>query len=98
MLFQDKKIKIHRIKRISLTEQQKAGFESQHKELIDRRKCDRIKAILLRNESWSTPMIAQALRIHETTVVRYIEQYLRDGKLSCDSGGSKSFLTDKHMI
>tara|TARA_Y100000817_G_C16809126_1_gene523410 strand:+ start:153 stop:1184 length:1032 start_codon:yes stop_codon:yes gene_type:complete len=83
------------MKRISLTEQQKADLESQHKELRDRRKCDRIKAILLRNESWSTPMIAQALRIHETTVVRYIEQYLRDGKLSCDSGGSKSFLTDK---
>jgi hypothetical protein len=38
----------------------------------------RIKATLLRDENWPTPMIAQALRIHETTVVRYIDAYAHD--------------------
>ncbi|NRA72143.1 MAG: helix-turn-helix domain-containing protein [Gammaproteobacteria bacterium] len=47
-----------------------------------------MKTVLLRDENWPTPMIAQALRIHETTIVRYIDNYVRDEKLTCDSGGS----------
>ena len=36
-------------------------------------------------------MIAQALRIHETTVTRHLNDY-QEGKLSISSGGSSSFL------
>ncbi|MFT5840153.1 MAG: hypothetical protein ACI9UT_002664 [Flavobacteriales bacterium] len=38
-------------------------------------------------------MIAQALRIHETSVVRYIEDYLTNEKLTINSGGCDSYLT-----
>ena len=47
----------------------------------DGRNRDRIKAVLLRSESWSTPMIAQALRLHETTIVRHIDDYLQQFNL-----------------
>ena len=40
-------------------------------------------------------MIAQALRIHETTIVRYIDNYVRDEKLTCDSGGSQGYLSQE---
>jgi transposase len=70
-------------------------LETRHKSSSDRRECDRIKAILLRDENWPTPMIAQALRIHETTVVRYIDAYAHDQKLTCNSGGSLSYLSQE---
>ncbi|PCJ46058.1 MAG: IS630 family transposase, partial [Gammaproteobacteria bacterium] len=47
----------------------------------DGRVRDRIKAVLLRSEGWSTPMIAQALRLHETSIVRHINEYLKKEKL-----------------
>ncbi|MCP4989479.1 MAG: hypothetical protein GY928_26515 [Colwellia sp.] len=40
-------------------------------------------------------MIAQALSIHETSVVRYIDGYLIDKKLTINSGGSDGYLTDE---
>lgn len=66
-----------------------------HKKSCDKkRESDRIKAVLLRDEHWPTLMIAQALRIHETSVVRYIDDYLASEKLVINSGGSESYLTD----
>ncbi|WP_332248886.1 winged helix-turn-helix domain-containing protein [Psychromonas ingrahamii] len=49
----------------------------------------------MRDEDWSTHMIAQALRIHETSVVRYIDDYVTSEKLTTNSGGSDSYLTDE---
>ena len=40
-------------------------------------------------------MIAQALRVHETNVVRFIDDYLVSEKLTIESGGSDSRLTDE---
>ncbi len=59
-----------------------------------KRENDRIKAVLLRNESWSTPMISQALCVQETSVVRFIDDYLDSEKLTIESGGSGSHLPD----
>ncbi|EAY3717445.1 helix-turn-helix domain-containing protein [Salmonella enterica] len=53
----------------------------------DKRECNRIKAILLASEDWSVPMIAQALRLHETSVYRHISDYLNNGKLMPKNGG-----------
>ncbi|TVO30471.1 helix-turn-helix domain-containing protein, partial [Vibrio algivorus] len=53
---------------------------------------DRIKAVLLASESWSNSMISQALRIHETTVTRHINDYLKSEKLTPETGGSQSKL------
>jgi len=48
------------IKNIKLTTDQKIDFETLHDASRDGRVRDRIKAILLRLEGWSTSMIAQA--------------------------------------
>lgn len=79
--------------KIELTAGQKAELELLHRACHDKRECDRIKAILLASEGWSTPMIAQALRLHETSVQRHISEYLNNGKLMPENGGSDSHLS-----
>ncbi|ARR48931.1 IS630 family transposase [Photobacterium damselae subsp. damselae] len=53
--------------KVTLTYKQKYELENQHDKTRDGRVRDRIKAVLLASEGWSTAMISQALRIHETT-------------------------------
>lgn len=77
-----------------LTSEAKAALEQRHKKCRDSKESDRIKAVLLRSEDWTIPMISQALRIHECTVSRHLDDYL-DGKLKITSGGSTSILDDK---
>lgn len=76
----------------NLTAKEKASLEQRHNVCRDGKEQDRIKAVLLRSEGWTIPMIAQALRIHESTVTRHINDYL-DGKLTIASGGSTSMLS-----
>jgi transposase len=79
--------------KIQLTQEQKKELEAQHKKERDSKVCDRIKAVLLSSEGWTQSQIAQALRIHETTVAIHIADYLRERKLKNESGGSESKLT-----
>ncbi|EMU7434105.1 helix-turn-helix domain-containing protein [Salmonella enterica] len=51
-----------------------------------------MKTILLASEDWSVPRIAQVLRLHETNVQRHIREYLNNGKLMPENGGS-----DRHL-
>ena len=83
------------MRNITLSAEQEYILEARHKKSRDKRESDRIKAVLLRNEGWPTPMIAQALRVHETSVVRFIDNYLDSEKLTIESGGSQSYLTDR---
>jgi transposase len=78
---------------IQLTEDQKTDLEAQHKKERDSKVSDRIKAVLLASEGWTQAQIAQALRIHETTVATHIKEYLGQKKLKNESGGSSSKLT-----
>ena len=78
---------------IQLTQEQKTNLETQHKQERNRKAGDRIKAILLSSEGWAQSQIAQALRIHETTVATHIKEYLNQQKLNNKSGGSSSKLT-----
>lgn len=78
---------------IYLSPTDKTELELRHKKCRDVKELDRIKAVLLRSENWTIPMIAQALRIHENTVTRHIHDYL-DGKLNIASGGSNSMLSE----
>jgi transposase len=78
--------------KINLTEEQKNNLERSHKSERDSRICDRIKAVLLANEGWTYKQIAQALRIHETTVWGHLSDYLHEEKLKPNGGGSKSKL------
>ena len=52
--------------KLQLTTKEKTELESRHRGARDSHESDRIKAVLLRSEGWSTVMIAQALRKHET--------------------------------
>ena len=81
---------------ISLTKKEKQRLESRHKSSSDSRECDRIKVVLLRSESWSYSLIAQALRINKTTVKRHLEDYQSHEKLKPENGGSESRLSAEH--
>ena len=81
------------MEKFNLTSKEKMALELRHKQCRDVKECYRINAVLLRSEGWTIPMIAQALRIHESTVTRHINDYL-DGKLNIASGGSTSMLSE----
>jgi transposase len=82
------------MKRLHLTVEEKAHLELRHQACENRKEGDRIKAILLRSEGWTVPQISQALRLHQSTITKHIEEYKAKGKLSNQSGGSESHLTD----
>lgn len=83
-----------RMKRLYLTPEEKAYLEETHQHCENRKEGDRIKAVLLRSEGWTVPQISQALRLHQSTIIRHIEEY-KSGKLKNQSGGSSSNLTDE---
>ena len=85
------------MKRLFLTVTEKAYLEASHQACENRKDGDRIKAILLRSEGWTVPQISQALRLHQTTIIRHINDY-KEGKLSNESGGSKSYLTEEQAV
>jgi len=78
---------------ITLTQQEKSALELLHKKCRDKRECDRIKAVLLSDEGWSSVMIAQALRKHNASIARHLNDYTNDRKLKSENGDSKSNLT-----
>jgi transposase len=80
--------------KIILIEEQKLSLEEQHKSENNGRIRDRIKAVLLASEGWTQKQIAQALRIHETTVWGHLNDYLYDQRLKPVGGGSKSKLDE----
>ena len=61
------------MKRIRLTEDEKAELESRHSQCTNRKEGDRIKAVLLRSEGWTVPMISQALRLNQSTIIRHLD-------------------------
>ncbi len=79
--------------KIILTPQQKQQLDEMHDSIRDGRIRDRIKAVLLASEGWSQTMISQALRIHESTVVRRLSEYVLYEKLKHENGGSQSRLS-----
>jgi len=81
------------MKRIYLTPEEKTALEQRHTHCHDRKEGDRIKAVLLRSEGWTVPMISQALRLHKSTIIRHLNDY-REGKLNIISGGSDSQLSE----
>jgi transposase len=81
--------------KIHLTHDEKLKLESRHKKSRDKRECDRIKAVLLCDEGWSTPMIAQALRIHEASILRHLSDFIKSEKLAPKNGGSDGYLDEE---
>jgi len=82
------------MKRLYLTPKEKADLERAHSSSENGKARDRIKAVLLRSEGWTVPMISQALRRHQSTIIRHIQEY-QSGKLKNESGGSSGQLTEE---
>ena len=79
--------------KITLSPEEKATLEERHKKCRDSIESDRIKAVLLRSESWTTTQIAQALRIHDSTVTRHLKDWKCQKKVTVQKGGSSSLLS-----
>lgn len=85
------------MKRIQLTTLEKERLDLRHQQTNDGKERDRIKAVLLRCEGWTVPMIAQALRLHESTIIRHLNDY-RESKLKPANGGSESRLDEEMTV
>jgi transposase len=83
------------MKAITLTKEQKSALERRHKKCRDKRECDRIKAVLLFSEDWTPAQIAQALRKHEASIVRHLNDFIKTNKLQPEGGGSQGYLNDE---
>jgi transposase len=81
--------------KITLTEDERVKLGSRHKKCRDKRECDRIKAVLLCSEGWSSKIIAQALRIHEASIVRHLNDFIQSKKLMPEGGGSAGYLNEE---
>lgn len=85
------------MKEINLSSKEKSTLERRHKSCKNGKERDRIKAVLLYSEGWTVSMIAQALRIHETSVNRHLNDY-EHGKLKPENGGSESALDKEQSV
>lgn len=87
--------------KIQLSPEEKQELEVRHNQEKNHRKADRIKSVLLRDEGWSLNKIAQALRLHNDTVSRYILNYLEGENFDFDYKGSSEQLSKEqsdHLI
>lgn len=80
---------------ITLSSELKAALELRHHKVRDVHECDRIKAVLLCSEGWTDTMICQALRKHESTITRHLNDFISEQKLRPENGGSHSHLTQQ---
>ena len=81
--------------KIKLSLEKKCELEIGHRQERDKHVCDRIKAVLLRDEGWSVSRISQALRLHNDTISRYLTEYATTGSVETKYQGSTSKLNDK---
>lgn len=79
---------------VELNDKQKMALEELQQRSRDHHVRDRIRCVLLSSEGWSTAMIAQSQRIHETTVRRHLNDWLNEEKLKPENGGSQSHLSE----
>jgi transposase len=62
-----------------LTFQQIDQFKDKHRKERDRKKADRVKAIILLGKGWSSPQVAEVLLVDETTVHNWLDLYQQGG-------------------
>jgi predicted ArsR family transcriptional regulator len=70
-----------------LTDQERTQLKIQHKQEHDGRIRDRIKAILLYDEGWTSQQIAKVLLISDQAIRNHVEDYKASNKLKSESGG-----------
>src|SRR3989337_3997562 len=78
-----------------LTDQERTQLQSQHRQERDGRVRDRIKAILLYDEGWTSQQIAKVLLISDQAVRNHVVEYKTSNKLKPESGGSEEKLSEE---
>jgi transposase len=76
-----------------LTSLQRSSLLALHRKERDKKVADRVKAVLLYDDRWTPPKIAQALLIEESTVRDHIKVYQKDERLTPDYKGSQPILS-----
>jgi transposase len=71
-----------------LNDVERAQLKTQHKQERDKRICDRIKAVLLRDKGWSIDAIAEVLLLSKDAIQDHITEYRDLKKLKPENGGS----------
>ena len=79
--------------KIFLTNEEIVSLQNQHKKERDKRICDRIKAVLLRNKGWTWMRISEALLLSEEALRLHLKEYQFSRKLKTENGGSKEKLS-----
>ena len=67
---------------------------ARHRKERDKKICDRIKAVLAYDEGYSYSEIAKILLLDDETIRRHIDDYIRENKLTIDSGGNYNKFTE----
>ena len=76
-----------------LSEAERDTLLAQHKKERDKRIVDRIKVVLLYDDSWTIDKIAKALFIDASTIFRHLEDYKSEKRLHPNHKGSQAILT-----
>ena len=75
-----------------LSKEERERLKIQHKQERDKRVCDRIKAVLLHDEGWTSEEIAHVLLLTDVAVRQHLRDYQELQKLKPENGGSHSKL------
>ena len=76
-----------------LTDEERTQLIAQHKRERDKRICDRIKAVLMRDDGWTWVQISRALLLSEEILRAHLKEYKASRKLKPENGGSKEKLS-----
>ena len=71
-----------------LNDLERVQLKAQHRRERDKRICDRIKAVLLRDKGWSIDAIAEVLLLSKDAIQDHITEYRDLKKLKPGNGGS----------
>jgi transposase len=78
-----------------LTDSERASLQQQHRKERDKRICDRIKAVLLRDKGWTWMQISEALLLSEEALRLHLKEFQGSRKLKPANGGSKEMLSEQ---
>jgi len=78
-----------------LTDEERTSLQQQHRKERDKRICDRIKAVLLRDKGWTWMHIAEALLLSEEALRLHLKEFEASRKLRPANGGSREKLSNQ---
>lgn len=76
-----------------LSDTERAALKEEHRKERDRKRGDRIKAVLLSDKGWTPQQISEALLLSDQVIRKHIEEYKLSKKLHLESGGSEEKLS-----